>query len=187
MIPLVLDTQRFLCQQIFAGDAFSGAVATRTQFHNGFFRFEHDQRQFVVSYWTPVDALAELIANQPATTASTTANLQPATAASSSAGLHAADTAASDAPATVKLLDVSGQELPLPADTTSPAIGNALADSNTVFIQFNDPQQPPVRLELDGNVGDLKQWEATVNPPKNFEEQVRRRKRDLRVLRPAHD
>ena len=159
MYHVCLQTQRYYCQNIFSADSFSGASPTLVKFSNGFLKFEVQQKHYVLSYWTPVDALPELLCDTPA---------EPSV-------VEQADAAAGStmATATVKVIDMAGEEVPTDS-TVQPAIGLALSESNTVLIQFPDPNVEALRLELDGPVGDLKTWEAQENPPPKYEDQVRR-------------
>ena len=142
---------------------YNASNVTPVTFKDGFFRFKVDNQQFVISFWTPVNQVAEVIKLVESTQVPNTAGQE----------LDTKSLAASST--TVKVVDMNQEEVP-PSGTEPTALGTVLSDSGTIVVSQEgglDGNREPVQLKLDGIVDDLKKWMLKNSPPKPFEVQVR--------------
>lgn len=135
-------------------------------FNNGFFQFEINQKQYVVSYWTPIAVLPNLVYPP----------LPEAPPALPNQTLDGSAEVITPPQPTAKILGLQAEEVMPSAEPM--ALGCVLSESNSVLLEYPESGHAPVHLHLEGIVGALKTWEATEVPPKHFEAQVGR----LRIL-----
>lgn len=133
-------------------------ICSLVKFKDGFLRFNVDNQNFVVSFWTPVNQIAEVI--------------RPLASTAKVAAGQEVDTNMLAAPqTTTQIFDMNQEEV---VDCVKPTpLGTVLSDSGTVVVSTTGDGSKAVQLKLDGVVDDIKKWMLTNNPPKPFEAQVR--------------
>lgn len=137
------------------------SLVTPVAFNDGFLKFRVDNQNYVLSFWTPVNQVADVL--RPVTSS-------PKQAAAP--GQEVDLNVLAVKPVTVKVLDMNQEEV---VPTTEPAaLGTVLSDSGSIVVSASpDDLTRPIQLKLDGIVDDLKKWMLEHSPPKPFEAQVR--------------
>ncbi|KAI1303074.1 Calcium uniporter protein, mitochondrial [Halotydeus destructor] len=142
------------------------ALETIVTFSNGVFRFTVANRQYILSYWTPINMLPEVVTGE-----TMAVPVEDLVQSNQDASVPTKEEACKNV---VRIFDMNDVEVGPSAELM--ALGFAFSESNTILFDFATAQQP-FRLSFAGRVDELKKWEANQVPPMSFEAQVLERQR----------